>query len=94
MFNVLVDVKTFFNFRFGDLQNKMTADLESLKSMSPIETNDGKSNKSTIDELTNEYLNLASKWEAEKNRIESKWVISLVRKALIVYSYLLVCIVL
>ena len=72
MFNVLVDVKTFFNFRFGDLQNKMTADLESLKSMSPIETNDGKSNKSTIDELTNEYLNLASKWEAEKNRIESK----------------------
>lgn len=72
MFNVLVDVKTFFNFRFGDLQNKMTADLESLKSMSPIETKDGKSNKPTIDELTNEYLNLASKWEAEKNRIESK----------------------
>lgn len=55
MFNVLVDVKTFFNFRFGDLQNKMTADLESLKSMSPIETKDGKSNKPTIDELTNEY---------------------------------------
>lgn len=94
MFNVLVDVKTFFNFRFGDLQNKMTADLESLKSMSPIETKDGKSNKPTIDELTNEYLNLASKWEAEKNRIESKMGVSLVRKALIVYSYLLVCIVL
>ena len=94
MFKVLVDVKTFFNIRFGELQNKMTADLESLKSMSPIETKDGKSNKSTIDELTNEYLNLSSRWEAEKNRIESKMVISLVRKALIVYSYLLVCIVL
>lgn len=94
MFNVLVDVKTFFNFRFGDLQNKMTADLESLKSMSPIETKDGKSNKPTIDELTNEYLNLASKWEAEKIELNQKWVISLVRKALIVYSYLLVCIVL
>lgn len=72
MFKVLVDVKTFFNIRFGELQNKMTADLESLKSMSPIETKDGKSNKSTIDELTNEYLNLSSRWEAEKNRIESK----------------------
>ena len=56
MFKVLVDVKTFFNIRFGELQNKMTADLESLKSMSPIEAKDGKSNKSTIDELTNEYL--------------------------------------
>lgn len=72
MFKVLVDVKTFFNIRFGELQNKMTADLESLRSMSPIETKDGKSNKSTIDELTNEYLNLSSRWEAEKNRIESK----------------------
>lgn len=72
MFKVLIDVKSFFNFRFGNIQNKMTADLESLKSMSPIETKDGNSNESTINDLTKEYFNLAAQWEAEKNRIESK----------------------
>lgn len=72
MFRNLVNVKSFFNFRFGDLQNKMTADVESLKSMSPIETKDGKSNKSIIDELTNEYLNLSTQWETERKRVEAK----------------------
>lgn len=68
MFQMFVDVPTFFDFRFGGLQKKMVADVESLKSMLPIR----EINESTIETLTNKYLNLDSKWKAEKQRIEAK----------------------
>ena len=72
MFKNLVDVRSFFDFRFGELQKQMTADVESLKSMSPIETKDGKSNKETIDKLSNEYFNLNVLWDCERKRVENK----------------------
>lgn len=72
MFSKLVDVPTYFNLKFGKLQKSMVADIESLKAMSPIQTKDNKTNQSKIDNLTNEYQNLMTRWDAEKKRLESK----------------------
>lgn len=68
MFQMLVDVPTFFDFRFGGLQKRMVADVESLKAMEP----NREINESTIETLANEYLNLYSNWKTEKKRIEVK----------------------
>lgn len=71
MFESLIDVDSFFNMRFGSLQERMTVDLESLRSMSPLMTTDGKTNKNKIETLKQEYSNLSAKWTNEKERSRS-----------------------
>ena len=71
MFKSIIDVDAFFKLRFGGLQQKMAVDLESLKSMSPLQTTDGKSNKSKIETLKQKYFNFSVKWDSEKQRVAS-----------------------
>lgn len=55
--------------KFNSFTNEVTVDVESLQSMEPIETTKNTSNESTLNQLKQDYDNLSSDWEVQKQNI-------------------------
>lgn len=55
---------------FSALTDQINADLQSLETMEPITTKDGRTNQAEIDDLRNKYAILKTKWDAKKSETE------------------------
>lgn len=67
LFKFFLNVEDKFVSRFGDIREKIQADIESLSSMEPIVTTDGLSTKPSVDKITDEL----SRLQDDGGKIES-----------------------
>lgn len=68
LFKYFLNVEDKFASRFGEIREKIQADIESLSSMEPIVTTDGLSTKPSVDKIMDEL----SKLQDDGGKIESQ----------------------
>lgn len=68
LFKFFLNVEDKFASRFGEIREKIQADIESLSSMEPIVTKDGLSTKHTVDKIMDEL----SRLQDSGGKIESR----------------------
>lgn len=66
---MIFDEQKLIDNKFTAFTNDMSADVESLQLMDPIETTKGTSNALKLEELKNEFDKLGSDWETKKGSI-------------------------
>ena len=72
VFAMIFDVKKLLNNRLFSYIIQVSADIESLKVMQPIITNDGRSNEYRILELREDYNEHYVKWKQKKKEIKAQ----------------------
>lgn len=70
IYNLIFDEERFWNYYYWEFINQISADMESLKAMEPIETKDGKSNSKTIENLKERYDLLIKSWNSLKESFQ------------------------
>ena len=69
VYELIFDEKKLIDNKFTAFTNDMSADVESLQLMDPIETTKGTSNAPKLEEIKNAFGKLESDWEAKKGSI-------------------------
>ena len=69
VYKLFFDEKKLIEEKFMSFINDITVDKESLQSMEPIETTNGKSNKDVLATLKSDYEQLLGSWEQQKRKM-------------------------
>lgn len=66
----IFDRKKLITDKFCSFTNQISADLQSLESMTPMIIQDGRSNEDTINALKKDYVDLKKKWDEKQDTAE------------------------
>ena len=69
VYSMVFDENKLLKDKFLDFTSEISADLQSLESMSPITTDDGKTNEGKIRSLQKQYKTLKEQWDKEQEII-------------------------